>query len=359
MQKISTENWGNFIVGDLFDIHPTKSYKMINKDLLNGDKNNNPVVVNSAYNNGIGGYTTFDCTEKGNIITFSDTVDANTIFYQEKDFVGYPHVQGVYPLQPELWNKERLLFFISMFKAEALRKGFNFGNKFRRDIAIKMKIKLPITLKGEPDWQYMENYIKQVVEKSEKSLENLKRADNTKQQIDVNGWGEFRVGDLFEEVKAGYIGKSKKIGTATKSPDTEHTLPLTCAKYGNCGIMYYGKETDYIVCENVLAVIRDGAISTGMVYAEEKASVYSHSYFIKVRNYDVSFLTNQYLACILTKNIYPKYYRDNTCIWGKVKEEIIKLPVDKNNKPDWQYMENYMKNIISTMQNNLTLFQAA
>ena len=42
-----------------------------------------------------------------------------------------------------------------------------------------------------------------------------------------------------------------------------------------------------------------------------------------------------------------------------VKEEIIKLPVDKNNKPDWQYMENYMKNIISTMQNNLTLFQAA
>ena len=42
--------------------------------------------------------------------------------------------------------------------------------------------------------------MKTVMEESEKSLENLKKADDTKHLIDVSGWGEFRVGDLFEKL---------------------------------------------------------------------------------------------------------------------------------------------------------------
>jgi hypothetical protein len=334
-----------FRVGDLFDIHPTKAYKLTNAQLL--DNGEYPVIANSAYNNGIGGYSTKEPTEKGNMVTFSDTVDANTIFYQPNDFVGYPHVQGLYPLMyDDKWNEYTYSFFVSVFRGSAISKGFDYGNKFRRDIAVDLIIKLPATSDGQPDWDYMESYMKAVMEESEKSLENLKKTDDTKHLIDTSAWGEFRIGDLFEEVKAGYIGSAKKIGTATKSPDADHTLPLTCAKYGNCGIMYYGRESDYIICENVLAVIRDGAVSTGMVYAEERASVYSHSYFIKVKNIDVSFLTNQYLSCVLTKNIYPRYYRDDTCIWDRIKDDNIKLPITSTGKPDWQYMEDYMRSIM-------------
>ena len=56
MTQIDTSKWGNFKVGDLFEIKPTNSYKMRNADLLDGG--NTPVVVNSAFNNGIGGFTT-------------------------------------------------------------------------------------------------------------------------------------------------------------------------------------------------------------------------------------------------------------------------------------------------------------
>ena len=118
--------------------------------------------------------------------------------------------------------------------------------------------------------------------------------------------------------------------------------------------MYWGKKGDFITHSNILAVIRDGAIATGMVYAEkEETGVYSHSYFIKLKNYDVSFEVNLYLSCILTKTIYPKYTRDDTCIWERIKEDEILLPVSPENEPDWKYMENYMKNIMANCESKL------
>lgn len=34
MKKIDTSKWKEFVVGDLFDIHPTKAYKRINIELF-------------------------------------------------------------------------------------------------------------------------------------------------------------------------------------------------------------------------------------------------------------------------------------------------------------------------------------
>ena len=127
MSKIDRIHWKKYIVGDLFDIHPTSSYKMTNSQLLDGGEN--PVVVNSGYNNGIGGYTSQKTNEKGNMITFSDTTSAEAIFYQPSDFVGYPHVQGMYPKgkYKEDWTELRLLFFMTSFKKSSILKNFDYS----------------------------------------------------------------------------------------------------------------------------------------------------------------------------------------------------------------------------------------
>lgn len=175
MTRIDTNGWGKFRVGDLFEIHPTKAYNMTNAELL--DDGEYPVVVNSGRDNGIGGYTTQKPTEKGNMITFSDTTDATTIFYQRDPFVGYPHVQGLYPIgdYADKWSENRLLFFVSLFKTVALNKGFDYGNKFRRDIAAELMIRLPVTESGEPDWAYMDAYMSEVIRKAENSLDILRQ----------------------------------------------------------------------------------------------------------------------------------------------------------------------------------------
>lgn len=168
--KVDTREWGEFRVGELFDIHPTKAYKCTNAELL--DNGETHVVVNSAYNNGIGGLSTLKPTEQGNMITFSDTVDANTIFYQDKPFIGYPHVQGLYPIGifRKNWTELSLKYFATVFRQKALSIGFDYGNKFRRDIAVRLYILLPVDKTGQPDWVYMEEYMRKIERKTENTL---------------------------------------------------------------------------------------------------------------------------------------------------------------------------------------------
>lgn len=102
-----------------------------------------PVIVNSSRDNGVGGYVALEPTEKGNIITFSDTTTADSIFYQPRDFVGYSHVQGVYPRHPDKWTKETLMYAAVSFR-KASEGRFDYANKFNRSIAAELQITLPV-----------------------------------------------------------------------------------------------------------------------------------------------------------------------------------------------------------------------
>lgn len=193
MAKIDTSGWKPFAVGDLFDIHPTNAYKMTNAQLM--DDGENPVVVNSSYNNGIGGYSSQTVTEKGGLITFSDTTTADAIFYQPNDFVGYPHVQGMYPKGKYAanWQESQLLFFVVTFRKAAVLQGFDYAYKFTREIASDMEVLLPVDASGEPDWAYMDECMSAVMRKSEASLENLRQADERKQMFEISNWKEFPI----------------------------------------------------------------------------------------------------------------------------------------------------------------------
>lgn len=39
---------------------------------------------------------------------------------------------------------------------------YDYVNKFTRNDALKLKIKLPVTNDGKPDFEYMENFIKRL-----------------------------------------------------------------------------------------------------------------------------------------------------------------------------------------------------
>lgn len=153
---LQTNKWENFRVGDLFDIRPTKGYKGLNKEDLD-EEGVTPFVVNSAENNGIGGFSNLEPTERGGIITFSDTTEGNTFFYQPDDFIGFAHVQGMYPRHTR-WSSYSLLFLTSILTFHNHWR-YNYGRKMRRDKIMDTKILLPAK-NGLPDWQFMEDYIK-------------------------------------------------------------------------------------------------------------------------------------------------------------------------------------------------------
>ena len=160
MTAIDTSSWKEFRIGNLFDIRPTIAYKKSNSELFEqcGDI---PVLSNSAMNNGIGGYNGLCATEQGNIITFSDTTTgSDTMFYQAKPFIGYSHVQGMYPKNFVL-NENIALFLISIMR-RTFGSDFDYANKFTRSLVSETKILLPAAESYEPDWGYMEKYIRAV-----------------------------------------------------------------------------------------------------------------------------------------------------------------------------------------------------
>ncbi|WP_208387405.1 restriction endonuclease subunit S [Helicobacter pylori] len=150
--------WQSFRLGDLFEIRPTKAYNLTNPHLFDSNAKN-PVVTNSSLNNGISGYSSLEPTEKGNQITYSDTTTSEGIFYQKRPFIGYSHVQGLYPLKyHEFWNEKTLLYIVVAFKKVACGR-FDYGNKFNRKIASEMSIALPTNPHGGIDFHFMHTLI--------------------------------------------------------------------------------------------------------------------------------------------------------------------------------------------------------
>ena len=172
--------YADFRIGDLFDIHPTKSYGVTNRTLFKTN-GKTPVVVNSSIGNGIGGYVDLEPTEKGNMITYTDTTTSEGIFYQPNDFIGYSHIQGLYPLHNVEWSENALLYFLALFKKQASGR-FDYATKFNRKIAADMVVKLPVMEDGNIDFTFMENFIqvqkklaiKDVVDWKDKIIETTK-----------------------------------------------------------------------------------------------------------------------------------------------------------------------------------------
>lgn len=217
------------------------------------------------------------------------------------------------------------------------------------------EIFLPVTDEGTPDWEYMQERISVLEQERISVLEQYLLAAGlddykltTEDQETLNKKATFKpfsIGDLFVPLKGGYIGTGKKIGSATKARSEEYCIPLTCAKLGDNGIMYWGKKGDFRTYTNAISIIADGAVSAGLVYAQpEEAGVYSHSYFIRLENVEVSYRTNLYLASVLNKVLYPKYSRERPPRWeNKVENDSILLPVTAEGQPDYSYMEQYIR----------------
>ena len=160
MSKIDVSQWKEFKISDLFSVRPSKYIKkngraMSNIELL--DDGDHPVIVNSGEHNGIGGYTSQVVTEPGNVITYSDTVNGNTVFYQAKSFVGYSHVKV---MEPKVnLDSASMIFVTTVIRKCLMDGGYDFVNKMTTNRVLNTIIKLPVDSTGQPDWQYMDSYI--------------------------------------------------------------------------------------------------------------------------------------------------------------------------------------------------------
>ena len=348
--KIDINEWKEFKIGDLFDIHPTKAYKMNNSSLLAED-GINPVVVNSCYNNGIGGYTNYDCTEAGNMITFSDTTSADSIFYQKDNFVGYPHVQGMYPIgeYKDKWSEYTYLFFVTLFREKAINLNYDYVNKFTRESAKEIMIKLPVDNKDNPDWNYMERYMKNIEEQSRESIRELNNCSEETNKIDIAEWGEFHLYDMFD-IDSG--SKMDKIAMKFDNP----TINFVGRSGVNNGVTAVVDEVkDYVPYKAGNLTLALGGAYLGSCFVQEKDFYTSQNVVVLSPKEDISFYAKEFICAVIFKegNTHYKAFIDELNRHIKT-DFIIKLPVDSQGKPNYEYMDKYMVEVLNKTKNKLS-----
>lgn len=148
---LNVQTWKEFTVPELFgEVKVAKS-----ADIGNLEEGKTPFVGRTDVDNGVQGFVDPISLTKGKCITIS-MVGTNVALYQEEDFQAS---QNIAILRKDGITKAMALFICSMINFE-MRLKYSYGRTVGKTNIEEMIIKLPIDSDGNPDWHFMENYIK-------------------------------------------------------------------------------------------------------------------------------------------------------------------------------------------------------
>ncbi len=275
--------------------------------------------------------------DEGNVITIG--LDTQTVFYQPTSFYTGQNIQIIRHAKLDRYN--------AMFLIVAIKKlveKFSWGSYGATLTRLrKSRVYLPATDKGEIDFDFMSAFMKDVEYNILNTTLNV-----FKDRISVNKsksgggviWKNFLLCELFPTLIA---GKSKGLNHIEKS---DRGISYLGATNQNNGVLcFVSRDKATIQKGNCIAFIRNGEGSMGY-------SVYKAEDFIATSDMTLGYNNhlNRYTGTFITTiadRVRGKYNFGYKRSANRLSKEIITLPVDNNGSPDWEYMENYMRNIES------------
>lgn len=155
MSVVDTSMWKSFRVGDLFEVKRGKSRIM--RELNDGDV---PLIAAARAEQGVAG--TFDIeSEYADAITVScNGAGCGSTFYHSGTFA----ITGDASVLLEKSSMSQLVkMFITSVLDGRLSQIYSYAEKCGPAVLSDEVILLPVTPDGEPDWAYMEQYMKDVM----------------------------------------------------------------------------------------------------------------------------------------------------------------------------------------------------
>jgi len=148
---LQTSFWEQFQLQDLFEIKKGKRLTKANMTI-----GKTPYIGSTDSNNGVTAQIGQAPIHSGNTISVAYNGSVAEAFYQPIPFWATDDVNVLYPkfeITPEI-----ALFICTVIRREKYR--FNYGRKWHLERMMASAIRLPATDLGEPDWSFMESYIK-------------------------------------------------------------------------------------------------------------------------------------------------------------------------------------------------------
>lgn len=337
--------WKSFILTDIFDIASTNSGIDKNKIKNGSIEGKNPYITRTDKNNGIDEFIVEQDYKlnNGNVITIG--LDTQTVFYQPHAFYTGQNVQI---LSNDHLNKYNGLYLVNLLKI-VLEK-FNWGGNGATLTRLKnSRILIPINDEGLPNYNYMESITKKTItakiEKYEKYIAHRKSQLNYKQieTLANKEWGEFYIKDLFNVLSGKRLTKDNMI---------EGKIPFIGATSFNNGITNYVSNKNESLDCNVLGVNYNGSVVENFyhpypcIFSDDVKRFHLKEYE------DNKHVLLFFKSIILQQKVKYMYgYKFNS---KRMNEQVILVPINELNKPDYEYMEQYM---INTEINKLNAYE--
>lgn len=339
MKQIDTKQWKEFIIKDLFTVKRPSARSQANYN--DGDI---PFVASGNFNNGVLKYLEpkkDEILDAGNCITVSP-IDGSS-FYQEDDFLGRGGAGSSIIL---LYNPNLNLYngyFIATVIRTVCRK-YAYSDMANKDTIGAEKIKLPVDETGNPDFSYMESYMKNLelaVSSSLTDLQSAKKSDISG-TLDISSWKLFQISELFN------VQKGKRL---TKADMKDGKIRFIGASAINNGITAYISNDEHLHPQNTITLSYNGSI--GEAFYQDEIFWASDDVNVLYPKFEMN-REMAFFIIPLLKTTGKRYaFIDK---WKKedMEKSKIPLPVDKDGNPDYKYMENHIVNKFDMIKIYLT-----
>ena len=337
MLNLNDREWKAFAIKDIFFTEQKKTAQVptgayVHKSKLH--KGTIPRITVTSFNNGVDGYYT--STDK-NYRVFNNFISVSflgTVFY-------HPYEASidmkVHCLQ--LINKD-LDTYISKFLITAIKQSISnasYGDQLSStDLPNKM-ILLPTIDGGQPDYAFMEQYIKEREDKLiQKYIDFIgKLPIEALPNLEEKTYKEFAIADIFD-IKAG-----KRLTTADMDSGN---VPFIGATELNNGVTNWINTPNETLDHNVLGVNYNGSVAEAFYHPY--SCVFSDDVKrLHLKNADDGKYILLFCSMLIRKqkNKYTYGYKFNA---NRMARQKILLPTTDDGSPDYEYMEQYTKSIM-------------
>lgn len=331
--KLTDVEWGEFKVKDIFEVTNSKPY---HKNNLKITKKGIPYITRTSFNNGLEEIVENINVHKNPKNTISLGAENADFFYQSVEYITG---NKMYIIQNDNISKNVGIFLVQSFRNSIKDCGFGYGKgltgtRFKERIVI-----LPMDSQGQPNWQFMEDYIKQEQKQQVQKIIDYYERKLVELAGDVAGldkveWKTFRFTEVFQEIQRG-----KRL---TKANQTDGPKPYISSTSENNGVdAFIGNETGVRKFEDVLTLANSGSVGSTF-YQQFEFVASDHVTALKSENADkYAYL---FLSTVV-KRLEEKYSFNREINDTRIKREKVILPADKEGNPNFQYMSDFVKKL--------------
>lgn len=337
MLSLNDREWKEFLMGDIFDIQRGESLY-----IQDSSAGNSPYISATANNNGVSAYIN-KVNRQSNMISVAYDGAVCSSFFQSHEWFASEKVVSLALKNGCLINQKLANFLCYTIYHQ--REKYSYGYKFSVNKRMKKQpIMLPINEEGQPDYDFMEAYISEQEQQKkqvyfdycDKKLQELGPLVNI-DEIEDKDWKEFFVSDIFDTPKRG-----KRI-ISDNYVDGDMAI-VSSAGWNNGVIAFAGNEEKVKIYGDCLSVA-NGGVSAGFAFYHPYEFI-ATDHVTHFKGDSLNKYHYLFLATIIKNQMHEKYDFSREMTDPRLQREKVIVPVNSDGKPDYDYMEQYAKNMM-------------